>query len=142
MKKTLAFMLLVTVIIISFTGCTKAKGSYVDFASIKDAQRTMVKLSNLMEQYYVNNGRYPGADQDFETEMKEYFVVYNRNNEPVDKWKEMITDVFQDGKLIYMSPDPQVTYFIYGRANDSNGTLVFCRPALPHEPFEEKTTKK
>lgn len=140
MKKTLTILIMLSVVIIAFSGCSKAKGSYVDFASIKDAQRTMVKLSNLMEQYYVNNGTYPSMDQDFEAELKEYFIVYNRNNEPVDKWKEMVTDVFTDGKLEYISPDPKVTYFIYGRANDSNNTLVFCRPAIPHE--ETQVTKK
>jgi len=141
MKKNILIIgLLIGVLFLS--SCAKAKGSYLDFAAIKDAQRTMVKLTNLMEQYYVEHDTYPESGDVFVKEIKPYFITYNRKNEPVDKWKEMVEDAFVDGKLYYNTDNPKEKYFIYGKAKDSNGTIVYCRPAMLHKEGENKIETK
>lgn len=131
MKKFAVIMMILAVIITA--SCTKSKGSFLDFAAIKDAQRTMTKLSNLMEQYYVEHETYPATQEQFETEIRPYFITYNTENQEVDKWGEMVGKVFQEGKITYVANDPKVAYFAYGKAKDSNGTVVFCRPAVQHD---------
>lgn len=130
MKRTVTILIMAILIILS--GCSTAKGSFMDFAAIKNAERTMTKLNNLMEQYYVENGRYPLSSDSFEEEIRPYFITFNRNNEPIDQWVDMVDNVFHEGELQYETNDPEVTYFITGRAKDSNNTIVFCRPAIPH----------
>ncbi len=130
-------ILLIVLLVIILTGCTENKGSFMDFASVKNAERTMTKLTNLMEQYYVGNDAYPLSNETFEEDLRPYFISYNRENEPVDQWIEMVEDVFVDGVLHYETLDPKITYFITGKAKDSKNTIVFCRPAIPHE--ENKT---
>lgn len=130
MKRTVTILIMAILIILS--GCSTAKGSFMDFAAIKNAERTMTKLNNLMEQYYVENGRYPLSSHSFEEEIRPYFITFNRNNEPIDQWVDMVDNVFHEGELQYETSDPEVTYFITGRAKDSNNTIVFCRPAIPH----------
>lgn len=124
--------------IILLAGCAQNKGSFMDFAAIKNAERTMIKMNSAMEQYYVEEGAYPPQNVSFEDELKPYFISFNRDNEPIDKWPEMVEEVFKDGELVYESRDPETTYFIYGRAKDSENTVVFCRPALPHTEEETK----
>ena len=136
MKKLIILLMILSVIAI--TGCTESKGSFMDFASVKNAERTMIKLTNLMEQYYVENGTYPLSNEAFEDDMRPYFITYNRDNEPVDQWIDMVEEVFVDGVLHYETLDPKITYFITGRAKDSDNTIVFCRPAIPHEESETK----
>lgn len=131
MKKFAIALMLISVL---FTfSCTKNKGTSMDFAAIKDAQRTMTKLGNLMEQYYVENESYPLTQEQFEKDIRPYFITYNTENQEVDKWNEMVEKVFSGGKIIYTSNDPKKTYFAYGKAKDSNETVVFCRPAMQHD---------
>ncbi len=135
MKKFLTVFSLAMLIV--FTGCSTVKGSFMDFAAIKNAERTMTKLNNLMEQYYVENGTYPQSPESFEEDLRPYFISFNRNNEPTDQWDDMVGNVFADGKLFYETNDPKITYFITGRALDSGNTVVFCRPAVPHTEEKE-----
>jgi len=130
--KKFAFSLMLISFLFTIS-CTENKGSFRDFAAIKDAQRTMTKLSNLMEQYYVEHESYPATQEQFENDIRPYFITYNIENEEVDKWNEMVEEVFSEGKIIYTTKDPKKSYFVYGKANDSNKTLVFCRPAMRHD---------
>lgn len=133
MKRTVTILVVVmALLIVLLSGCSTSKGSFMDFAAIKNAERTMTKLNNLMEQYYVENGRYPLSSDSFEEEIRPYFITFNRNNEPVDQWDDMVGNVFHQGKLHYETKDPAVTYFISGRAKDSDNTVIFCRPSIPH----------
>ncbi|MDD3803163.1 MAG: hypothetical protein PHW02_02095 [bacterium] len=131
MKK---FAVVLMLIMVLFTlSCSKNKGTFLDFAAIKDAQRTMTKLSNLMEQYYVENESYPLNQEQFEKEIRPYFITYNTENQEVDKWDEMVEKVFYEGKINYITKDPKKAYFAFGKAKDSNKTVVFCRPAIQHD---------
>jgi len=132
MKRVIIALLSMTVLLSLLPSCGRAKGSFIDYAMIKDAQRTMIKLSNLMEQYYVEHDQYPADETVFEQELRPYFASSNINNESVDKWDEMVTNVFADKKMHYVVSNPKVTYFVYGRAKDSNKTYVFCRPSVQH----------
>lgn len=146
MKRVIIALLSLSVLIILLPSCQRTKGTFIDYAMIKDAQRTMVKLSNLMEQYYVEHEQYPADQAAFEEGLKPYFTQTNRNNEVVDKWEEMVTNVFSDKTMHYVTNNPKVTYFVYGRANDMNKTYVFCRPAVPHvdstQAVKEEPVKK
>ncbi|HAF07338.1 MAG: hypothetical protein QME48_06100 [bacterium] len=131
--KKLVFLTLTFLLIVFLTvSCSKNKGSFMDFAAIKDAQRTMTKLTNLMEQYYVENETYPATQEEFVEKIRPYFIVKNAEGQDVDKWVEMVENVFTDKTIHYQTTDPKKTYFAYGRAKDSNSTIVFCRPPLQH----------
>lgn len=126
------YVIMIALAVLMSLSCSENKGSFMDFAAIKDAQRTMTKFTNLMEQYYVEHETYPLDQTVFETDMRPYFITYNTENKPVDKWDEMVVKVFADKKVLYTTKDPKKSYFIYGKAKDSNNTIVFCRPAQPH----------
>lgn len=132
MKKLVSLTLFFLLTILVITSCSKPKGSFMDFAAIKDAQRTMTKLTNLMEQYYVEHETYPSTQQEFEEKLRPYFIVKNAEGQDVDKWPEMVEHVFADKKIYYQTTDPKKTYFAYGRAKDSNKTIIFCRPPIQH----------
>ncbi|MEO0236898.1 MAG: hypothetical protein ABIN35_01520 [candidate division WOR-3 bacterium] len=132
MKKLFFLTLIFLLTIMVITSCSKTKGSFMDFAAIKDAQRTMTKLTNLMEQYYVEHESYPSTQQEFEEKLRPYFIVKNAEGQDVDKWPEMVEHVFADKTIFYQTTDPKKTYFAYGRAKDSNKTVVFCRPPIQH----------
>ncbi|MGE3062718.1 MAG: hypothetical protein AB7T10_03705 [bacterium] len=133
--KKLAVVLMLILVLFS-ASCSKNKGSFLDFAAIKDAQRTMTKLSNLMEQYYVEHESYPVSQEQFEKDIRPYFITYNTENQEVDKWNEMVEKVFYEGKINYVTNDPKKAYFAFGKAKDSNNTVVFCRPAVQHDSTE------
>ncbi len=132
MKKLVFLTLTFLLIVVLLTSCSKNKGSFMDFAAIKDAQRTMTKLTNLMEQYYVEHETYPATQEEFMEKIRPYFIVKNAEGQDVDKWVEMVEHVFADKTIHYQTTDPKKTYFAYGKAKDSNNTIVFCRPPLQH----------
>ncbi len=132
MRRFWSLTLIFLIIFVSIISCSKNKGTFIDFASIKDAQRTMTKLTNLMEQYYVEHESYPSTQEDFEEKIRPYFITKNAEGQDVDKWVEMVEHVFADKKIYYQTNDPKKNYFAYGRAKDSNKTIVFCRPPIQH----------
>ncbi len=148
MKRYISLILMLFIMVL-FSGCAQ-KGTFMDKASIKQAERAIKKTRNSLEEYYVEKGHYPAPSADLGKELESYFTktlrIPDENNpdkyteKQVNEWETTIKEAFLDGIVHYETPDTMTTYFIWARANDVNNTIICSRPVKVKT--EEATKKK
>ncbi len=101
-------------LVIVLFGC--GGGGYRDEALLGQAKRSLNRIKNSLEQYWVEKGSYPPEGADLGERLEKF----------VEGWEDFVTESFSQGP-IYLTPDSLTAYFIEVKAKDRWETPLVIR---------------
>jgi hypothetical protein len=103
-------------------------GGYRDEALLGQAKRSLNRIKNSLEQYWVENGSYPPEGANLES----YLGIY------IEDWNEFVLESFA-ADPVYLTPDSLTVYLVEVKAKDRMETPFTIRNQ--REPIEEEESE-
>lgn len=125
------------VIAVLIAGC--GGSGYKDEALLKQATRSLQRISGALEQYRAENKSYPPEGADLGIRLEKYFVSTDTAGNVINDWPEMVSSSFS-GEIEYETPDSVYSYFVKVRALDSRNTPLTARSN--RQPEEKKRRRR
>ncbi len=126
---------LVTALLVA--GCGGA--GYQDEALLKQATRSLNRITGALEQYRAESKSYPPEGSDLGVKLEKYFVSTDTAGNVTNDWPEMVSSSFR-GEIEYETPDSVYSYFLKVKALDSRNTPLTARSN--RQPEEKKKKRR